>query len=195
MARCEVVGIGCSLGGLVAVEALLGMLPRWFALPLVIVQHRRADADTRLTQLLQHHTVMTVREPDDKEPLRSGHVYVAPPNYHMMVDARRLHLSIDPPVWYARPSIDVLFESVADAFGARGAVVMLTGANDDGAAGARAVKAAGGVVLVQDPVTAESAVAPRAVLAATNVDAVLDLAGLAARIASLDVPTSAFGRV
>jgi two-component system chemotaxis response regulator CheB len=175
MSDARIVAVGASLGGLDAMKTLLAALPPDFAAAVVLVQHRRADPESHLVNLLGHHSALPVSEPDDKEPIERGHVYLAPPNYHLIVERGFFSLSTDPPVWFARPSIDVLFESVADSYGAEAIAVMLTGANEDGAAGARAVKLAGGRVLVQDPATAESPVAPRAVLAGTPVDAVLSV--------------------
>jgi two-component system, chemotaxis family, protein-glutamate methylesterase/glutaminase len=179
MSRFDVVAIGASLGGLNAVETLLEALPKTYPAALLIVQHRRADSDSRLLELLRSHSRLPVSEPEDKQPLEPGHVYLAPPNYHMLVERGLLSLSIDPPVAFARPSIDVLFESVADAYGPRAVGVVLTGSNHDGAAGAAAIKRRGGIVLVQDPSSAEAPETPRAALAATCVDAVLRLPALA----------------
>jgi two-component system chemotaxis response regulator CheB len=150
-----------------------------------MVQHRRADEESRLVMLLQRYTSLTVVEPEDKDPLQKDHVYVAPAGYHLLVERDSLSLSLDAPVIFARPSIDVLFESVADSFGERAVAVMLTGSNEDGAAGAVAVKRAGGRVYVQNPKTAESPAAPRAVLAVVQPDAVLDLPALAGLLAGL----------
>jgi two-component system, chemotaxis family, protein-glutamate methylesterase/glutaminase len=182
MSRFDVVAIGASLGGLDAVETLLEALPKTYPAALLIVQHRRADSDSRLLELLRCHSLLPVSEPEDKQPLEPGHVYLAPPNYHMLVERGLLSLSIDPPVAFARPSIDVLFESVADAYGPRAVGVVLTGSNHDGAAGAAAIKRRGGIVLVQDPSSAEAPETPRAALAATRVDAVLGLPALALRL-------------
>ncbi|MES1205984.1 MAG: chemotaxis protein CheB [Pseudomonadota bacterium] len=185
MNRVEIVAVGASLGGLAAIETLLKGLPASFRCPLVIVQHRRAGEDGRLRDLLQRHSSAPVIEPEDKEPLLPGRVYLAPAGYHLLVEPRSVALSLDAPVIFARPSIDVLFESVADAFGPGGMAVMLTGANEDGAAGAVAVKRAGGRVYVQDPATAESPAAPRAVLSSVKADGVLDLPALARLIAQV----------
>ena len=152
---------------------MLEGLPADFGATLVLIQHRMADAESHLVDLLGHHSILPVSEPDDKEPIEPGHVYLAPSNYHLIVERGFFSLSTDPPVWFARPSIDVTFESVADSYGPAAIAVMLTGSNEDGAAGARAVKLAGGRVLIQDPATAESPIAPRAVLALTSVDAIL----------------------
>jgi two-component system, chemotaxis family, protein-glutamate methylesterase/glutaminase len=180
--RAEIVAIGASLGGLDALSRLLGDLPKSFACPIVLVQHRRPDTEARLAQLLGSRCSLQVSEPDDKEPLESGRVYVAPANYHLLVEVGSLALSTDPPVLYARPSIDVLFESVADAYGEAAIGVVLTCSNEDGAAGARAIKTAGGRVLVQDPKTAEASIGPLAAIAATRVDGVLALPEIAARL-------------
>lgn len=183
--RPELIVLGASLGGLYAVRALLERLPEEFTLPIVLAQHRRPDADSRLTEILDAACALPVIEPEDKEPLHGGKVYVAPANYHLLVARDTLWLTVDAPVWFSRPSIDVLFESAAEAFGAATLGVVLTGSNDDGAAGARAIKRAGGTVLVQDPATCESPVASRAAMAATTVDAVLSLPEIGQRLLQL----------
>lgn len=185
MSSFEIVAIGASLGGLQAVQAMLRGLPADLGSSLVLAQHRRPDPDSMLVQLLAKHCVLPVLEPEDKTPIQPNHVYVAPGDYHLLVEAGHLALSIDPPVCYARPSIDVLFESVADAYGPAAIGVVLTNSNEDGAAGAVAIKRAGGVILVQDPATAESPIGPRAVLAATEVDAVLRVEAIAEELAKL----------
>jgi len=184
----ELIAIGASLGGLKAFELILRALPPSFTAPLVLVQHRRLESDGRLPELLQRHCRCPVVEPDDRTPIEGGHVYVAPPNYHLHLDRRSFWLSIDPPVSFARPSIDVLFESVADAYGPAGMAIMLTGASEDGAAGAQALKRAGGRVYVQDPKTAEAQTAPSAVLARTAVDGVLSLESIADLVAGTLAP-------
>src|SRR6185295_11534453 len=118
--------------------------------------------DGHLLDLLNKHSAMPVVEPDDKDPLEDGHVYLAPPGYHLVVERGFLSLSLDPPVLFARPSIDVLLESAADSFGETAVAVVLTGSNDDGAFGAAAVKRAGGKVVVQDPATARAPAGPLA---------------------------------
>lgn len=178
----EVVAIGASLGGLAATQTMFRGLPRTFRCPIVLAQHRLPEIDSRLVELLNAHSPLPVVEPDDKEPILPGHVYLAPPNYHLLVERGFFSLSLDPPVCFARPSIDVLFESLADSYGAAGVAVMLTGSNNDGAAGAHAVKRAGGRVLVQDPATAKAPEAPRAVMALTSVDAILPLEEIADRL-------------
>jgi two-component system chemotaxis response regulator CheB len=164
-----VVVIGTSLGGLHALQVVLGGLPRGFALPIVIVQHRGKHPDDGLSRLLRAHCGLKVSEPLDKERIDPGHVYVAPADYHLLVERGFLALSTEAPVNYARPAIDVLFESAAQSYGGGVIGVVLTGANHDGAAGAARIQARGGRVLVQDPASAESGPMPLAALAATGV--------------------------
>jgi two-component system chemotaxis response regulator CheB len=185
MSKPEIVAIGASLGGLAALQSLLPALPANLGASVVIVQHRRPDANSHLARLLSYGCKLRVCEPEDKTPLEPNVVYVAPGDYHLLVERGWLALSVDAPVSYARPSIDVLFESVADAFGDKALAVMLTSSNHDGAAGALAIKRAGGRVLVQSPQSAESPIGPAAVLAATEVDRVGDLAELGQLICAL----------
>lgn len=182
MTQIDIVAIGASLGGLQAVQTLLRGIPKEFGASMVLVQHRRADPGSLLTDLLAKHCAIPVSEPEDKTRIERDHVYVAPSDYHLLVEEGHLALSVDPPVCYARPSIDVLFESVADSYGPAAVGVMLTNSNEDGAAGARAIKRAGGRIIVQDPDTAESPVGPRAVLAATEVDAILPIEAIASAL-------------
>lgn len=163
--RLALVTVGCSWGGLAAAARLLEALPAAFDLPTVIVQHR-SETPSTLVELLARHTTRPVAEPNDKDRVLANHVYVAPPGYHLLVDRQRFSLTTEGAVRYARPSVDVLFESAADAYGPALAAVVLTGANDDGAAGLARVAAVGGLALVQDPATAERAAMPAAALAA-----------------------------
>ena len=154
-----------------------------FPLPIVIVQHRGADWDgqqSQLTRLLQLHCALPVVEANDKEPLTGGRVYLAPPDYHLLVDAGRLALSVDERVQHARPSVDVLFESAADSYREGVLGVVLTGASGDGAHGAACIKRRGGNVVAQDPRDAEAPTMPEAAIAAGAVDRVLPLGEIAA---------------
>ena len=161
-----IVVIGTSWGGLAAVHAIIAGLPARYDLPTVVVQHRHRDSDTLLTRLLQDRSRLVVCEPDDKQPIEAGHLYVAPANYHMFVEDGHFSLSVDAPVRYSRPSIDVTLASAANAFGHRAVGVILTGANADGADGLRRIADAGGLAVVQDPATAEVSTMPAAALAA-----------------------------
>jgi two-component system chemotaxis response regulator CheB len=172
----ELIVIGTSWGGLEALSRLLADLRDDIHQPIVVAQHRSAEsADFALEHLLQHHTRRIVGDPDDKTPLEPDHVYLGPPDYHVLVEDGHLALSTDGPVQFARPSIDVLFESAADAYGDRTIGIVLTGANADGANGLRRIKERGGVAIVQDPATSEKRTMPDAAIAATVADAVLPL--------------------
>lgn len=180
--KVEVIVIGASIGGLEAVGSLLRALPVGFRPAVIVVQHRRAGLESHLVDIMNRQASIPVCEPEDKEEVRGGRVYIAPADYHLLVEDGHFALSVDAPISFARPSIDVLFESVADAYGTSAVAAVLTGSSSDGAAGAAAVKSAGGRLLVQDPETAESETLPRAVLARTPVDGVLSLAQLATEL-------------
>ncbi len=186
MTAPALVVIGTSLGGLHALQSVLGGLGATFPWPVAIVQHRSAeDIDDTLAVILQRHCVLPVREVEDKDPIEPGRVYLGPSDYHLLVEADGFALSTEGRVTFARPSIDVLFESAAAVFGRMVVAVVLTGASSDGAAGVVSVKAAGGRVLVQDPLTADSAVMPRAAIATRRVDEILPLATIGSRLNQL----------
>lgn len=172
----ELIVIGTSWGGLDALSRLLDGLHDDVHQPIVVAQHRLAGSeDLTLGRLLQVHTRRLVSDPDDKTPLENDHVYIGPPDYHVLVEEGLLVLSTDAPVQFARPSIDVLFVSAADAYGDRAIGIVLTGASADGAAGLARIKERGGVAIVQDPATSERRTMPDAALALTAADAVLPL--------------------
>jgi two-component system chemotaxis response regulator CheB len=178
----RLVVMGTSLGGMQALETILhGLMPD-FPLPIAIVQHRGVDwgVQSELTRLLQLHCALPLTEAGDKDPIRSGCVYLAPADYHLLVEEDRFALSVDARLCHARPSIDVLFESAAVAYREGVLAVVLTGASADGAVGARRVRECGGSVVAQDPATAESPVMPRAAIATGVVDCVLPLSEIAA---------------
>lgn len=174
--RYELIVVGTSWGGLDALGVLLDGLDDGVHQPIVVAQHRSVDSeDGGLAHLLQGHTRRLVGDPDDKTPLERDHVYLGPPDYHLLVEDGHLALSTEGPVQYARPSIDVLFESAADAYGEATVGIVLTGANADGAAGLARIKGRGGVAIVQDPATSARRAMPDAAIAATVADAVLPL--------------------
>lgn len=174
--RTELIVVGTSLGGLNALVALLGRLPADLPVPIAVVQHRGAADDASLADLLQQATALRVIEADDKMPLEAATVYLAPADYHLLVEERGwLSLSTDAPVRSARPSIDALFETAADAYGRAVAGVLLTGASADGAAGLAHIKRCGGHTIVQDPASAESPTMPSAGIAAAPVDYIVPL--------------------
>ncbi len=181
----ELVAIGTSWGGLTAVEMLLSRLPPDFPLAIAIVQHRHRNAGNLLTQLLQRHSLLPVLEVEDKQTIDPGHVYLAPADYHLLVEPDHFALSLEAPVLFSRPSIDLLFQSAADAYTHRAIGIILTGANKDGAQGLATLKKRGGITIVQEPTEAESSVMPLAALAATPVDYILPLAKIASCLIQL----------
>jgi two-component system chemotaxis response regulator CheB len=162
----ELIVIGASAGGVAALLALLRPLPKDFALPIVAVLHLLARHESQLAAVLSHHLALPVREPQDKEPVRAGAVYVASADYHLLIEAdRSFAFSSEPPVSFSRPSIDVLMTSAADAYGPALAGLLLTGANMDGAEGMAAIHARGGLTIVQQPDDADVATMPEAAIA------------------------------
>jgi two-component system chemotaxis response regulator CheB len=177
--------IGASLGGMMTLRRVLKPLPATFPIPIAAALHRHKDSNNALVSLIQLATPLEVREVVDKEPIRPAHIYLAPPDYHLLVEKDCFNLSVDEQVQYARPSIDVFFESAADAFGPALIALVLTGANTDGARGAARIKACGGIVAVEDPATAESPVMPEAARVAAQPDFVLPADGLGALLIEL----------
>jgi two-component system, chemotaxis family, protein-glutamate methylesterase/glutaminase len=182
----QLVTAGCSWGGFVALAQLLEGLPSDLAVPVVAVLHRAPDAaGDPLVEALARHSALPVREVDDKDQVAPGVVHVAPADYHLLVTREGFELSVDEPVRFSRPSIDVLFESAADEYRAGVLAVLLTGANEDGTAGLRRIREAGGYALVQDPATAARPEMPRAAIRAGLAAAVLPFDEIAAAIARL----------
>jgi len=184
--RTDLVVIGGSSGGLEVMLVLLKRLPPTYLLPTLLVLHQRANRVSGLSQMLAAHTHLRVLEPDDKQRIEAGTLYVAPPNYHLLVEKEKiLSLSSDIPINYCRPAIDATLETAADAYGPRLAACILSGANQDGARGAAYVKAKGGQVYVQDPNEAMVAVMPEATMRKAQVDGVLTGKRLADQLATL----------
>ena len=173
----ELICIGASWGGLDAIEKLLADIPSEVDAPIVIAQHRDAQ-ESALAELMSRYTARRVVDAVDKQALERNHVYLAPPDYHLLVEPGSLALSLEERVQYARPSIDVLFESAADAYGPTVIGVILTGANADGAEGLAHIKHCGGVAVIQDPAEAERREMPTAAIAKTAADAVLPLSDI-----------------
>jgi two-component system, chemotaxis family, protein-glutamate methylesterase/glutaminase len=181
----SIVAVGTSWGGLAALSKVLRGLPGDFPVPLVVVQHRGADSEGLLGELLQDATDLTVCEAEDKDPLTPGTVHIAPANYHVLVEDGHLSLTVDEPVRYSRPSIDVMFGSAADTYRSAAIGVVLTGANEDGARGLAQIAARGGRALVQDPKTAEIPTMPAAAIKAVPAAEIVSLDALAARLIEL----------
>jgi two-component system chemotaxis response regulator CheB len=162
----SVIAIGGSAGALDALLALATALPASFATPIVVVLHLAPNQKSLLAELIVRRTGRPCVEIEDKQPLEVRTIHVAPPNYHVLLERTgTLSLSVDEPVQFSRPSIDVLFESVARAAGPRAVGIVLSGANDDGAAGLARIAAAGGAAFVQDPATAQQRAMPVAAIA------------------------------
>lgn len=186
----ELAVIGTSLGGMRALEIILSALPSQLSLAVAIVQHRHRFSDGELVAHLQQQMTLPILEAADKQPITAGQIYLAPADYHLLVEKRGFFaLSTDAPVCYARPAIDVLFESAADAYGDQVAGVILTGASQDGARGLAKIAAAGGLAMIQDPDTAESNVMPKAAIAAVPTAKVLSLTTIASRLVELSDAT------
>ncbi|HET6647835.1 MAG TPA: chemotaxis protein CheB [Pyrinomonadaceae bacterium] len=181
----DIVVVGASTGGLKALQIVLSGLPLDFSLPIVMVQHRGKDMETGLCEFLARSSRLPVTEPEDKEMILPGRAYLAPRDYHLLIEDGCFALSTDHPVGFARPSIDVLFESAADEYKARAIGVILTGANQDGARGLAAIKAHGGLTLVEDPSTAACRVMPDAAINMTRVDWILPLQEVAPSLSKL----------
>jgi len=184
--RVGAVVIGTSAGGVEALSVILPALPATFRPPVFVVLHLPRERPSLLAEIFQPRCALPVREADDKEPIEAGTVYFAPPDYHLLIEKDgTVALSNDDLVNFSRPSIDVLFESAAEAYGARLLGVILTGANRDGADGLAAVRGAGGIAVVQDPAEAQAAMMTEAALARTAVDYVLPLKEIAALLQTI----------
>lgn len=182
----DLVVIGSSWGGLVALERILGVLPADFPAAIAIAQHRSPESGSgALSAMLGRNSALDVAEVGDKDPIEPGRVYIAPPDYHLYVEEGSFALDVDDAVQYSRPSIDVLFDSAADVYGERLTAVILTGANQDGAYGIERVKRRGGLTIAQDPATAAKAEMPAAAIATGAVDRVLPLDEIGPALASL----------
>lgn len=176
----QAVVIGSSAGGLNALKKLFIRLKATFSLPVIIVQHISPDADNYLVHILNDQHKIEVMEAEEKIKPEPGKAYVAPPNYHLLIEPdRTFSLTIDERVNYARPSIDVLFETAADAYRDQLIGIILTGANNDGSKGLKRIKEMGGITIVQDPGTAEVDSMPCAAIRTHKVDKILTIEEIA----------------
>lgn len=150
--KYEAIVIGTSAGGLYALSSILGGLPAEYPLPIIVVQHRSKDKKDLLEDVLQHKCKIRIKQADEKEKIERGIVYIAPPDYHLLIETDlTFSLSSDDQVRYSRPSIDVLFESAALAYRDKLIGIILTGANNDGAAGISTIKKYNGLTISQNP--------------------------------------------
>jgi two-component system chemotaxis response regulator CheB len=183
LAAIDAIVIGASAGGVEALNRLLPALPARFRPAVLIVVHVRSDSPSLLPELFAASCRLPVVEPDDKATIAGGTIYLAPPGYHMLVEPDgSISLSVDPPVRFSRPSVDVLFESAALCFGDALLGIVLSGANDDGARGLEAIERAGGRCWVQDPQTASSNAMPLGAIARGGVRDILTIDAMTARL-------------
>jgi len=183
----EAIVIGVSSGGMTALKFIFSTLPAGFSIPIIIVQHVSPRSDNEWIKLLNEKSNLTIKEADEKEKIEPGNVYIAPSNYHLLVEKdKTFSLTIDERVNYARPSIDVLFETAAEAYKNKLIGVILTGSNNDGAIGIKRIKECGGLVIIQDPETAESSYMPASAIATIEPDYILSLEKIIELIKKMD---------
>ncbi|MCK4920839.1 MAG: chemotaxis protein CheB [Bacteroidales bacterium] len=178
--------IGTSAGGMDALEKIIPKIPGNFSIPIIIVRHLHANTNEFPGYYLIKNSALKVKEADEKESIKKGYAYIAPVNYHLLVDDdETFSLSVDEKVNYSRPSIDVLFQSAAEIYKSQLIGIILTGANKDGAEGLKIIKQYGGLTIVQDPEEAKSEVMPRTALNTCKVDYIFSLKDIADYIIDL----------
>lgn len=186
MKKIKAVVIGSSAGGMDALTEILSRLPAEFPVPILAVQHLSPVSENYLVKHLDSICSLRIKEADEKEQIRKGTAYFAPPNYHLLVEEdSSLSLSVEPRVNYSRPSIDVLFESAAIAFGSHLIGVILTGANNDGSKGLMKIKEAGGIAIVQSPATAYVDSMPIAAIEKSDPQFIMSLSEIAQKLIEL----------
>ncbi len=184
---CRIVVIGGSAGSLEVLLRILRTLNSGFKFPLVVVLHRGSPADSVLPELLSFKTRIPIREIEDKEPIENGVIFLAPPNYHVLIESEtEFSLDYSEKVNFSRPSIDVTFSSAADVFGKSAVGILLSGANNDGTLGLAAMASAGGTTVVQDPRSARVSIMPQNAIDNVKVQHVLKEADLADFINTLN---------
>lgn len=183
----QAIVIGVSSGGMEAMKTIFSALPADFETPIVIVQHVSPRSDSQWITMLNKNCQLQIKEADEKEKIKNGVIYIAPPNYHLLIEKdHTFSLTVDEKVNYARPAIDVLFETAAVAFKNNLIGIVLTGANHDGAAGLKMIKDCGGLCIVQDPKTAASPYMPQSAIALIEPDYILKLQDIIDLLISLD---------
>jgi Chemotaxis response regulator containing a CheY-like receiver domain and a methylesterase domain len=179
----RIILIGGSAGSLNGVLSILPELTGSLPFAVIIVLHRKPASENILVHLLAAKTRLVVKEAEEKEPILPGHVYIAPADYHLLVEKEySFSLDVSEKIHYSRPSIDVTFESAAEAFGPNALALLLSGANIDGAAGMQKIKACGGICMVQEPGSAEVGVMPQQAIDTVAVDKILPIEKMAAWI-------------
>lgn len=172
----EAVVIGASIGGLQALSAIIPKLPKDFKLPVIVVQHRGRMRDEFIVRYLNGKSDICVTEACSRGVISPEFVYISPAGYHLLVENDKIFsLSVDPPVSYSIPSVDVLFETAAEVYQEKLVGVLLTGANSDGSGGLQKIKSYGGLAIVQDPKTTEASSMVESALKLVEVDHVVAL--------------------
>jgi len=183
----EAIVIGVSSGGMNAMKVMFSLLPKEFNTPIIIVQHISSQSENLWIRLLNDKSNIYIKEADEKESIEQGKVYIAPPNYHLLIERdKTFSLTVDERVNFARPSIDVLFESAAEAYKNKLIGVILTGSNNDGTNGLKRIKEYGGLTIVQDPATAESSYMPASAIAVVQMDYILTLENIIKLLIKID---------
>lgn len=176
----ELIAIGGSSGSLDVILNILTLLDTHFTIPIIIILHRNKNIDTHLVKVISTKTNLKVNEADEKELIKPGNIYLAPPDYHLLIEKdRTLSLDISEKVQYSRPSIDVTFQSAAEVYKNKLLGIILSGANSDGTAGIASIKKNGGLVLAQDPATAQISYMPQQAIAQTTMDGIFSIRAIA----------------
>jgi two-component system chemotaxis response regulator CheB len=183
--RFDVVAVGASAGGFHAIAELLRPLPAEFPSSILVVQHLDPRRESLLASLLRRYTALRVKQAEHGEVILPGWVYIAPPDEHLLIGPGKIQLAHTSLVHFSRPSVDLLFESVAGVYGSRGIGIVLSGSLKDGAAGIRTIKEAGGVTMAQDPAESEFASMPASAIATGCVDHILPVGKLSIALMSL----------
>ncbi len=187
----QAIVIGVSSGGMNAMKYIFSALPAAFSTPIIIVQHLSVHSDSNWIKLLNDRSNVFIKEADEKEEIKNGTVYIAPPNYHLLIEKdRTFSLTIEERVNFARPAIDVLFETAAEAYHKQLIGIVLTGSSSDGTLGLKKIKQYGGLTIAQDPKTAESSFMPASAIAATEVDHILPLNEIIDLLIKINSPTT-----
>lgn len=174
--KYEAIVVGTSAGGLHSLNLILQGLPKDYSTPVIVVQHRSKDQKGLLEDVLQSKSVITIKQADEKEHIKSNTVYIAPPDYHLLIEKNKtFSLSSEEQVKYSRPSIDVLFESAATVYKEKLVGIILSGANDDGANGVSTIKRNGGLTIAQNPSDAQFPFMPSASIATERIDHIMTL--------------------
>jgi two-component system chemotaxis response regulator CheB len=181
----DIVAIGSSAGGIKALEIILSALPKDFPVPILIVQHLDPHHKSLIVDIMQRHSKLRVIEAIDGDTMKPSTVYIAPPNRHLLVNEGNIQLTSTAFFHFSRPSIDLLFESIAATFGERAIGIILTGSGQDGSMGIKAIKETGGTTIAQDEATSEYGSMPQSAISTGMVDLVLPIQEIAPAIIAL----------